>query len=288
MRSVVVFSVFSALALGAATAAIADGAPVSITPAPAARDGWSGLYIGLGGGASRVDHSGSNDTHVWKKKESCSKYDYYHGQCGWELEDYWEHTFKNPFGEENWEGFGTIQVGYDRLIHGHLLIGAFADVDLYGGGGDSHKDYFVKDSFELSHTWNVGGRLGFLVTPKVLLYGVGGYTQAGIEKSVAFKYGPTFDDFDNPKGWFAGGGGEVKLRKGVAVKFEYRYADYGSISDGASWKSHPYDYSYCYHCDVYRKTFGADWKADDDLTVQSVRALLVFRLDEPDAPAPLK
>ena len=277
MRSVVVFSVFSALALGAATAAIADGAPVSLTPAPTVRDGWSGLYIGLGGGASRVDRSGSND----KKKETCSKNHYYvsSGKCGhnddmWVVDDH--HTSENPFGEEDWKGFGTVQIGYDHLFGTHLLIGAFADVDIYGGGEDDLNHKHIDGSFELNHTWNVGGRIGALVMPHVLLYGVGGYTQAGIDKSVDFKW-KHLDDFDTPKGWFAGGGAEVQLHRGVSLKFEYRFADYGSISDDASWTKQK-------GCDWYRKSFSAD----DDLEVQSVRALLVFRADEPDAPVALK
>lgn len=264
------------------------GAPA---PAPALRDGWSGLYIGAGGGAGRIDRSGSNDKSIWGKKEHCQK----GNDCGedgedWEQVDYWGPiSFPNPFSEDDWEGFGTIQIGYDRLLGDRLLIGAFADVDIYGGSGDTHKDYFIKDSFELNHTWNVGGRIGALVTPRVLLYGVGGYTRASFDKSVHFGRGPRgrkFDDFDSQDGWFAGGGAEVKLRKGVGLKFEYRYADYGSFSDGDSWASRP---RYREDCNwVYRTTFGKEWTVKDDLEIQSVRAVLVFRLDEPEAPAPLK
>lgn len=286
MRSVTAFTIFLGLAFGFATQAMADGAPASAAPVAEVRDGWSGLYFGLGGGGGRIDRSGSNDTHVWEKKEKCDKYDYYHGYCGWELVKFWDHTFTNPFSNDDWQGFGTVQIGYDRLVHDHLVIGAFADVDIYGGGGDENKSHFVQDSFEINHTWNFGGKLGFLVTPRLMLYGVGGYTQAGIDKSVAFKYGPTFDDFDTPRGWFAGGGGELKLRPGLSLKLEYRFADYGSVSESASWSSYPWDYQK--YCEIYRKTYGADWKSDDDLEVQSVRALIVFRPDEPVKPAPLK
>jgi outer membrane immunogenic protein len=138
----------------------------------------------------------------------------------------------------------------------------------------------------VNHTWNVGGRLGFLVTPDVLLYGVGGYTRASIYNSIQVPYGPKLDDFDSPKGYFVGGGGEMKLRKGLSLKVEYRYADYGSFGDSGSesFTTHPYwcGYSKC------QKEITVDSSADDDLTVQSVRALLVFRLDEPDPPVALK
>jgi opacity protein-like surface antigen len=304
MRRIAVFTILTGIALGAATPALADGEPAAASAPVAVKDGWSGLYIGAGGGAGRIERSGTNDAHVWQEKEKCKKHDVKDidfdkhwnvtdVDCGYNDEK-WKHlkygsfdkTFLGPFSGDDWEGFGTIQIGYDRLVHDRLLIGAFADVDIYAGSGDESKSKFVKDSFELNNTVNVGGKLGFLLTPKFLLYGVGGYTQASIDKSVSFKYGPTFDDFDRPKGWFAGGGAEYQFRPGLSLKLEYRFADYGDMSDSASYLSDPHYFEK--HCDWYRKTYGADWKSDDELEVQTVRALLVFRPGEPDAPAPRK
>jgi outer membrane immunogenic protein len=128
MRSVVVFSVFSALAFGAATAALADGAPVSLTPAPTVRDGWSGLYIGAGGGAALIDRSSEVDTDVTVQKQKKYCWWWY---CWWA--NYGpSHTdsFQSLFSDDETKGFGTIQIGYDRLIQSHLLVGAFADVDI--------------------------------------------------------------------------------------------------------------------------------------------------------------
>jgi opacity protein-like surface antigen len=257
------------------------------------RDGWSGLYIGIGGGASRVDHSSSVHTDVTKDKERCSKYKFnpYTGYCHGGWQDVYGYPkeifdFTSLFGGEDTEGFGTVQVGYDHLFHNHLLIGAFVDVDIYGSGENDHNGKYFGGNFGLNHTWNLGARLGALVTPKVLLYGVGGYTQAGIDNSIHVPFGPKLEDFDDAKGWFVGGGGEVKLRPGLSLKLEYRYADYDSFSDQGSKTWGPfYDLK---DCDWYRKTYTVNSKADDDLTVQSVRALLVFRLDEPDKPVALK
>ena len=285
MRSVTVFTVFSVLALGSATSAIADGTPVSLTPSPIVRDGWSGLYIGLGGGASRVDHSSRVDTDVTKQKQEEECYPVHDPIARkWIEKCYWKDVGKphtkhlaSLFGDDETKGFGTVQVGYDHLLGHHLLIGAFADVDLYFGDDD--------DSFDLNHTWNVGGRFGFLVMPNVLLYGVGGYTQAGLDTSIHIPLGPKLDDFDSPKGWFVGGGGEVKLHHGLSLKLEYRYADYGSFDDQGSSTSASY-WKYCKK--NYRKVTTVDSSADDDLEIQSVRALLVFRLDEPEVPVALK
>ena len=297
MRSVAVFTVFSGLALGTATSVLADGTPVSLTQAPIVRDGWSGLYIGLGGGASRVDHSSNVDSDVTtqKQEEKCywdwdwdpkhSKKKILTKKCHWK--DVGKPVTKHLaslFDDDETKGFGTVQLGYDHLFGHHLLIGAFADVDLYFGD-DNDDDH---GSLDVNHTWNVGGRLGFLLTPNVLLYGVGGYTQASLDTSIHVPPGPKLDDFDDPRGWFLGGGGEVKLHRGVSLKLEYRWADYGSFSDDGSGTSTSASYSHCKKCNDYRTVTTTYASADDDLEVQSIRALVVFRLDEPDAPVPLK
>ena len=283
MRSVVGFSVFSILALGAATAAVADGTPVSVSAAPAVHDGWSGLYIGAGGGGSYVDRSGSVDTDkdVEVKKLKC-----WWWWCHWDKIYDYSKDYSTNIDDKSWKGFGTIQVGYDRLFHDRFLAGAFADVDLYVDRNDEISGKHIDDgSLELKHAWNVGGRLGALVTPELLLYGVGGYSRASVNGSIDVHNGPTLGLGDGLHGWFMGGGGEYKLRRGIALKLEYRYADYGSFSDAGStwdidfWKKHG---------DHYKSITEVNSLVDEDLTIQSVRALLVFRLDEPDLPVALK
>lgn len=281
MRTVAVFTILAGIALGAATAALADGAPSA--PAPVAlKDGWSGLYIGAGGGGSYIDRSGQVDTD---KDVEVQKLKCWWWWCHWkDVYDYDKH-YSTDIGEKDWQGFGTLQVGYDRLFHDRILAGAFADVDLYVGGDDAISGKHIDEgSFDLNHTWNVGGRLGVLVTPELLLYGVGGYSRASISGSIGVEDGPTMQLSDGLHGWFAGAGGEMKLRPGMSLKLEYRYADYGSFTDNAS----SWDIDYWKYCGKhYRSITSVDSQADEDLTVQSVRALLVFRLDEPDK-VPLK
>ena len=294
MRSVAVFTAFSVLALGTATSALADGTPVSLTPSPIVRDGWSGLYIGLGGGASQVDHSSSVETDVTKQdqKEECDWVPDPHGPWWWPFKKdcHWKNSYKKAstkhiaslFDDDETKGFGTVQLGYDHLFGHHLLIGAFADVDLYFGDDDDDGN----GSLDFNHTWNVGGRLGFLLTPNLLIYGVGGYTEASLDTSIHVAPGPKLDDFDDPQGYFIGGGGEVKLHRGVSLKLEYRWADYGSFSDDGSVSST--SDSYWHYWEKHRTVTTVNSSADDDLEVQSLRALVVFRLDEPDAPVALK
>jgi opacity protein-like surface antigen len=289
MRSVAI-AVSSLLTLGAATSALADGMASGPAPTPVARDGWSGLYIGLGGGGSRVDASASTDTDYTFGKDKCTKGEWEKGKfvcTKWTpVGKPYHYSDHASFSDDDWKPFGTIQVGYDRLFHDRLLIGAFADVDIYGGDGSSFGDKYHSASFDISHTWNFGGRLGALVRPDVLVYGVGGYTRAGGDGSFQTLGAPTLDHFDTLQGWFAGGGTEVKIRHGVALKFEYRWADYGSASaEDSLFKVLG---TYRKWCDLYRATYSADSKADVDLQVQSVRAAVVFRLDEPDRPVALK
>jgi opacity protein-like surface antigen len=134
--------------------------------------------------------------------------------------------------------------------------------------------------------WHIGGRLGTLVSPHILLYGTGGYTQARFDSAVWVTDGPTLHHDDNLDGWFAGGGAEVKLRQHVALKFEYRYADYdGNKASGSTSKTTDTicGLKRCRDVDTVKS------QSDMDLEVQSVRALVVFRLDEDREPiVPLK
>ncbi len=160
----------------------ADGVPVSLKGAPSYVEqySWSAFcYFGGGGGFSRVDRSGSVTTERTKKTEKCDNVHYTPKKCSVDFVHVETTVSSNTsgIGSDDWNGFGTLQIGYDRLFHQHMLIGAFADVDLYEGDSS----FWFKDgngSADLDWVWSVGGRLGTLVTPRVLLYGVGGYTQA--------------------------------------------------------------------------------------------------------------
>jgi outer membrane immunogenic protein len=76
-------------------------------------------------------------------------------------------------------GFGTVQVGCDYQLSGDWVIGAFADWDFGSLGGKpelSNERWFGTEKQNWS--WAVGGRVGYLVPPRLLAYVSGGYTQA--------------------------------------------------------------------------------------------------------------
>ena len=107
---------------------------------------------------------------------------------------------------------GTVVLGYDRQF-GSMVAGVFADYDFSDISDDSGS------TLAHNYSWAIGARLGGLITPKTLLYGTAGYTQAEFELS---NVGETFD------GYFVGAGIEHMLRENWSLKVEYRYADYKS------------------------------------------------------------
>jgi outer membrane immunogenic protein len=132
---------------------------------------------------------------------------------------------------------GRIQGGCDYQFGGigswNLVIGAFADYDW----ADIHGRYsngLTVTNETLRDQWAVGGRIGLLVTPQLLTYFSGGYTEA------RFNYGTTY--FNLPalvatgtylpghtySGWFLGSGLEYNLgwAPGLYLKTEYRFSEF--------------------------------------------------------------
>ena len=198
--------------------------------------------------------------------------------------------------DDDWKVFGTVQVGYDRLITDRILIGAFADYDFYPNGDESSSggNYYRSLSADLHRdgAWTVGGRLGVLVRPDLLVYGLGGFSRMNQSGEVTAK----FNDYYLPTsvtlkagdldGWTVGGGIETKLDrldKRLSLKLEYRYSQFdGESGKGSAW-------NYAYNC--WGEHFAKE-KARfdiDDATVQSVRAVLVWKLQADATPIePLK
>jgi opacity protein-like surface antigen len=95
----------------------------------------------------------------------------------------------------------------------------------------------VGDENERS-AWAAGGRIGYLVTPTVLTYFNGGYTQTRFDQfNFSFSAAPaTPSPFvipgHNYRGWFIGGGMEFALTvlpiPGFFWRNEYRYSSYQS------------------------------------------------------------
>jgi outer membrane immunogenic protein len=221
--------------------------------------------------------------------------------------DFARRSQQGHFGDDERNVFGTLQVGYDRLIHDRILIGAFADYDSYPDSEDNFSQDTVKykktvgslsGDFDPQGIWTVGGRLGFLVTPRILLYGLGGYSQLRLDGEVNadfndpfwYKPGPALPSSvslqmpDNLHGWTVGGGFETKLERRLSLKFEYRCSHFDGNSASVSGAT----YDEFSHYGRFSKTevqrlIKENASMDlDDVDVQSVRVALVWKLT-PDA-----
>jgi outer membrane immunogenic protein len=187
--------------------AAAEGlAPPSRIAAPGpVGPNWNGFYVGVGIGAGSV----VQDLSV----SACPGYGCYRG------------PLKEIFSFDGIGGegiFGTVTVGYDRVIRSGWVAGVFADYD-FGSTISSDVSLFgASASIDHNYSWAVGGRLGFLASPSTLLYGTAGYTQAEFDYA-----GLTSKAFD---GYFVGAGIETFLRQNWTLKLEYRYSQFNSES----------------------------------------------------------
>jgi outer membrane immunogenic protein len=161
---------------------------------------WTGFYLGVGGGGGAVNNTiAATDSY------------------GSGLE------FSGIGGTG---GFGTVQVGYDRQLDQHFVVGVFFDYDFaniesslsVNGYGDS-----AKISHTLTDSWTVGGRVGYLVNANTLVYGLAGYTEAHFDVGLPFGLSDGLAYNGDYSGWTAGAGIETNLGGSWFLKGEYRF-----------------------------------------------------------------
>jgi outer membrane immunogenic protein len=136
---------------------------------------------------------------------------------------------------------GLVGVGCDYQFStggwGNWVVGVFGDydfMDLHGNFSEVFPDVAGTGSEKENWAWAVGGRVGYLVTPAILVYWNGGFTSTRfggvnlieVEGSASpFSLGSqTFD------GGFIGGGTEIAVQAwpGLFWRSEYRYSSYRS------------------------------------------------------------
>ena len=175
-------------------------------------------------------------------------------------------------------GFGTVQVGYDRQLDQHFIVGAFFDYDFasidskLSAGLSVGGTNLVSGSvpFNLTDSWTAGGRAGYLVNANTLVYGLAGYTEAHFDLPQGAK-NSTFS------GWTAGAGFETSLGGPLFLKGEYRFTQLdaqtlysGDILSGGK-----------------RPVTIGNYKVTDQPDIQTGRLVLVYKLNTTDY-APLK
>lgn len=144
----------------------------------------------------------------------------------------------STLGGRGW--LGRLGAGCDYQIASSWVIGVFGDYDFAHIHGNYMEPLtgFTGDE-NLSGQWAVGGRIGYLVTPSLLGYVDGGYTEARFDAvalgPLLVGGGPTGLSIGSHtyNGWFIGGGTEYALGgiipiNGLFWRTEYRYSSFGS------------------------------------------------------------
>jgi len=135
---------------------------------------------------------------------------------------------------------GTVGGGCDyqfSFFNANWVIGVYGDYDFSGIKGDIAvpiEGITFFGSEKQRSAWAVGGRIGYLITPSVLTYASGGFTQARFSGATLFlpSVPPEFDNLSVPRhtfsGFFVGGGYEYNLGwiPGLFWRTEYRFAQY--------------------------------------------------------------
>jgi outer membrane immunogenic protein len=165
----------------------------------------------------------------------------------------------------NGDGFiGGAQAGYNYQWGGNFVVGFEADIQGSGIRGRGHfigmhanasdiegathiNSVFSTVEHEKSVDWlgTARGRLGYLVTPTLLVYATGGLAYGGVRAdsrvaqswggpdavNVALLSASSGGSFSDTRvGWTVGGGVEWMFAPNLSLKAEYLYYDLGSVS----------------------------------------------------------
>ena len=210
-----------------------------------ATSAWRGAYAGLNVGGTWGNFNSTN-TSIWPTKS---------------LDGYWTTSALLAGGLATGGASGFIgggQVGYNwQLDASNISLLAGVEADIQGvasnkGSGQNpmsavalsftgHSQFAtysnVASNNYLSYIGTARGRIGFLATPTLLLYGTGGlaYGQTNLSLNQFQQFGiavgwSNSTSSDTQIGWTAGGGLEWMFLPNWSTKVEYLYYDLGNQS----------------------------------------------------------
>ncbi len=211
MKRIFLIAAASLAALGSAFAADLPSrkeAPV-FAPPPPPPPLWTGFYAGLNLGGGWMDRSSSN-------------------VVGWG----WNNGGNNTGGV-----VGGGQIGYNYQFGQSFLVGIETDFQgtSIGSGGNNNNPWLwgawngigpwggwggLNATARVNWFGTVRGRLGWLFTPTLLVYGTGGFAYGDVQRNFWWNQNSVVQT-----GWTAGGGVEWMFLPNWSAKAEYLYTD---------------------------------------------------------------
>lgn len=246
------FFVFCAFAIAGPEANSSGKEMKEVAPAPAPSGcNWTGLYLGINGGYNWLDHDSINtDSRDIFGNPGLGGGPVY-GVAAAELA-----TFS--FDNDHADGFiGGGQIGYNWEFW-RLVFGPEADIDGIPANADTtgrstsiappgFAGFPIDQTASVSRAFNyigtVRGRVGFAITPCLLVYGTGGFAYGEAYGKTAIvqqvqndpallpnTYGGTGKFSDTLTGWVGGGGVEWMFWHHWSIRAEYLHYDFGTVS----------------------------------------------------------
>lgn len=277
MKKLRLFATVSAVVLSITGALAADlpsrKAPPILPPPPPPPPMWTGFYVGLNAGGTWG--SSNHQSIIVAPTAVAPGFGLFTPNA---VNPFFGNNFTGAFaaaatvsGINNGNNGGFIgggQIGYNWQFYNNFVVGAEADIQGIAGnhrnrtfttvvpvgvdflGNSSNFVGFHSVNASLDYIGTVRGRLGWLFTPTLLLYGTGGLAYGGVTLNTSsFIYNNFYlNQFDGQGnaflpaaiggvnfsntlvGWTAGGGLEWMFWPNWSAKVEYLYYDLGNVN----------------------------------------------------------
>ena len=219
--------------------------PVKAPPPAVAVYNWTGFYIGGNAGYSWGEAStdgsltGTQNVSVFRTAgpDLLSSVTTVVGPIGYNV------------GRTNVDGFvGGGQLGYNWQVDRSWVLGIEADFQGSTAQGSATGcsvatcaagSAFLTVEQKLEWFGTLRGRVGWLVTDRVMLYGTGGLAYGHLKTNFAagingIGTAASIGSSSTQVGWTAGAGVEGAIDRNWTVKLEYLYVDLGDFGNGSS------------------------------------------------------